>query len=170
MRNHSELAPAITPPHPESPSGRLSAALAVPRALFEQTFDILRDCGKGRAECQVLWIGSWRDSRQVTEVVHPIHRASRGGFHVDDAWLTAFWHRLAERKEGVWAQVHTHPADAFHSATDDAWPMVHLPGFFSLVIPDFAIGATTLSRSLLAQLGIGGRFHEVPHTAHITLV
>jgi len=85
---------------------------------------------------------------------------------VDDEWITRLFLDLARRDMGIRAQVHTHPTEAFHSATDDAYPAVHMPGLFSLVIPDFAQGAVTLEHSYLAQLGTNGRFHEIdPFTA-----
>ena len=57
-------------------------------------------------------------------------------------------------------QVHTHPGAAFHSPTDDAWPIVHLEGFLSLVLPDFGLGPVGLARSYLAEMGCDGDFHE----------
>lgn len=141
-----------------------AAVLRVPRALLEETFVHVRTCGRGRAECQVLWVGPWSDPSLVTEAVHPEHHAHRGGFVLDDAWISRFWLRLADRGEGIRAQVHTHPGEAFHSTTDDAWPVVHLEGFLSLVIPDFGSGAITLDRTYLAEIGPDGEFREVdPH-------
>lgn len=140
---------------------RAAAVLRVTRAQLEETFTHVRACGGGRAECQVLWVGPWSDPSLVTEVVHPEHRAHRGGFVLDDSWLSRFWLWLAERGEGIRAQVHTHPREAFHSATDDAWPVVHLEGFLSLVIPDFGLGAVTLDRTYLCEIGADGEFHEV---------
>jgi hypothetical protein len=37
-------------------------------------------------------------------------------------------------------QVHSHPTDAYHSKTDDAYPMVTLVGGLSGVVPDFGDG------------------------------
>ena len=139
-------------------TGARGSPLAVPKALFDETFQVLRYCGRGRAECQVLWIGPWAEPTQVSRVVHPQHHAHRGGFVVDDSWLTQLWTELAASGDGIRAQVHTHPREAFHSATDDAWPVVHLSGFLSLVIPDFAQGPITLDRSYLAELGDDGHF------------
>ncbi len=43
-----------------------------------------------------------------------------------------------ERGELAAGQVHTHPTDAYHSGTDDHFPLVTLRGAVSLVVPDFA--------------------------------
>ena len=45
---------------------------------------------------------------------------------------------LYERDEILGGQVHTHPTSAFHSSTDDHYPLVTLLGALSLVLPDFA--------------------------------
>jgi hypothetical protein len=39
------------------------------------------------------------------------------------------------------AQVHTHPTSAYHSDTDDHFPLVTLKGALSLVVPNFARNA-----------------------------
>lgn len=153
-----------------SPVANAGDALRVPTSVFEETFRRLRACGRGRDECQVLWVGPWADPGTVTEVVHPEHHGHRGGFEIDDAWLTRFWLRLATRGEGVRAQVHTHPGSAFHSDTDDAWPIVHLEGFLSLVIPDFAMGPITLERTYLAEIGRDGEFHDADAFTRLVFV
>jgi hypothetical protein len=164
-----------TSPRPAGASGGLVAVppgmpLRVPAAVLDETFAQFRSCGRGRAECQVLWIGPWSDPTLVTTATHPVHRAHRGGFELDDAWLTQLWRRLSTYSEGIRAQVHTHPREAFHSATDDAWPVIHLEGFLSLVIPDFATGPVGLDRSYLAEIGPDGEFHEAELASRLLIV
>jgi hypothetical protein len=108
-----------------------------------------------------LWLGPWAQQDAITEVVHPQHHAHRGGFDLDTRWLNDLWGKLADRNIGIRVQVHTHPRDAFHSPTDDAWPIVHTTGFLSLVIPDFGIGPVGLERAFLGELDQDGRFREV---------
>ena len=45
---------------------------------------------------------------------------------------------LYENTERLAIQVHTHPTEAFHSDTDDAYPIVTTLGGLSLVVADFA--------------------------------
>jgi proteasome lid subunit RPN8/RPN11 len=45
---------------------------------------------------------------------------------------------LYGRGEILAGQVHSHPADAYHSSTDDHYPLVTLTGALSVVVPDFA--------------------------------
>ena len=140
----------------------MSAVFHLPRRIVEETFSHFRRCGAGRCECQTLWIGPWATPSVITEVVHPAHLAHIGGFVLDDAWLSAFWLRLAKENLGIRIQVHTHPGEAFHSKTDDDFPIIHTPGFLSLVIPDFALGAVGFDNAYLTEIQDDGRWSEVP--------
>jgi hypothetical protein len=133
----------------------------VQKAILVSTFQYLRRCGRGRRECQVLWTSAWKSPEAITGVVHPEHRAHAGGFVVDGAWLNCLWLDLSRRGEGIRLQVHSHPTLAFHSATDDGYPIVHTPGFLSLVIPDFGTGEVSLQNAFLAEIGEDGCFREV---------
>jgi hypothetical protein len=153
--------------HPPAPpwrsQGRVRLArIRVPAARLRETFAQLRACGNGQRECQVLWVGPWSDPDQVSRVVHPIHVARGDGFELDGAWLTQFWKDLAACDEGVRVQVHTHPFEAFHSTTDDAWPIIHTPGFLSLVIPRFATGPDDFDGCYLTRICEDGSWSEVP--------
>jgi hypothetical protein len=94
-------------------------------------------------------------------MVHPVHQAHVAGFAVDGTWLTEFWKQLSRRKMGVRVQVHTHPGAAFHSPTDDAYPMVPSLGFLSLVIPNFGLGPVGFKDAYLAELQEDGSWAEV---------
>lgn len=109
----------------------------------EQSIDVFRACGRGRRECVVYWIGGGneKDITEVTEVVHPGHAATKGGYVVDGAWLTRFFLDLADDDHRAVAQLHTHPSGWLdHSWIDDEFVLVPSPGFVSIVVPDFGIG------------------------------
>jgi hypothetical protein len=144
--------------------------LLLPARLLAETFDHFRTCGRGRRECQVLWTGPWAAPDTITAAVHSGHRAHAGGFHVDDAWLNSFWIGLAERRDGVRVQVHTHPHEAFHSPTDDAFPIVQSPGFLSLVIPDFGMGAASFGNAYLCEITETGAWQRVDIATHIAVM
>lgn len=142
---------------------------ALPRPVLDATFEQLRKCGCGRNECQTLWVGPHAHPHLITEVVHPLHSASPVGFNVDGEWLSDFWMRLATDKLGIRVQCHTHPGAAYHSATDDAGPILKIEGFLSLVIPRFAKGPVGFDDAFLARVD-GGRFREVPIPDHLEIV
>lgn len=128
--------------------------------ILQKTFSTLRECGRGECECAVYWIGP-SESNAVDGVEHPIHRRLPFGYEIDDRWLTDFWIRLAASSHSVKAQVHTHPGEAFHSATDDNWPIVSQQGFLSIVIPDFATGEISLENAWIGRLQENGTWHRL---------
>src|SRR5688572_3679882 len=112
----------------------------LPRRMIDETFATFRSCGAGKRECQLYWASPWDQAQIITEVIHPEHLSSFGGVKLNGAWINEFWCQLADLGLGVRVQVHTHPNEAFHSRTDDEFPLIHEIGFLSLVIPDFALG------------------------------
>jgi hypothetical protein len=145
-------------------------SVRVPRAIIDETFGVLRACGGGRRECQALWLSPWREPDFITRVIHSRHAAQAGGFCLDDSFINELWLDLARTGTGVRVQVHTHPGTAFHSQTDDKWPVVHTPGFLSLVIPKFALGPVGLSKAYLVEIDGDGRWREKEPAAVIEVV
>ena len=133
----------------------------IPQALLTQTFDELRRCGGGKRECQVVWLSPWRAPAVISQVIHTSHTASAAGFTVVESSLTLLWKRLADTQAGVRVQVHTHPGGAFHSHTDDSWPIIHTSGFLSLVIPNFGMGDIGFKEAHLAEVRPDGLWHAV---------
>lgn len=127
---------------------------------LEETFAILRRCGRRVKECVIYWTGP-ANSDLVDGLEHPEHRATSHGYEIDDRWLTAFSKDLAMSHRSVKAQIHTHPGRAFHSETDDRWPIVSQEGFISIVIPDFATGAASLDPAWIGQLDESGRWRQL---------
>jgi hypothetical protein len=143
---------------------------SISRPLFADTFRQLRECGQGRNECQVLWISPWAAPEVITAVVHPKHSVHSFGFEVESAWVSSFWKQLATESAGIRCQIHTHPGRAYHSRTDDNWPVIHTAGFFSLVIPNLAMGEATFDGSYLAELQQDGTWCEVCSCERIKLI
>jgi hypothetical protein len=137
-----------------------SGLLRLAAEIIHETFHNFRECGRGKCECVVYWIGP-SESNLVNGVEHPIHQRSPFGYEINDGWLTDFWKHLAASKQSIKAQVHTHPGEAFHSATDDTWPIVSQGGFFSIVIPDFATGDISLNKAWVGRLQADGRWYRL---------
>lgn len=138
--------------------------------MLSETFAELRRCGCGIRECQVLWTSPWNNLATINRVVHPKHFARGDGFELDGAWLNAFWQELTATASGIRVQIHTHPGRAFHSPTDDEWPIIHTPGFLSLVIPRYAKGSAELTDAYLAELRQDGTWQEVPINERLEVV
>lgn len=144
-------------------------AYALPRDILRHTFEHFRNCGGGRRECQVVWLSSWNQPELINEAAHPRHSAHIGGFELEDGWLSEFWLRLRRENLGIRIQVHTHPGPAFHSQTDDAYPIIHTPGFLSLVIPNFALGLIGFDGAYLTEIQPDGSWSEVAIADRICL-
>ncbi len=134
--------------------------LRLASGIVRATFRTFRECGRGNCECAVYWTGPACD-HLVDGLEHPIHKRSAFGYDVDDNWLTQFCKRLAASKRSVKVQVHTHPRGAFHSVTDDQWPIVSQAGFVSIVIPDFAAGEPSLDKAWVGCLQADGEWRRL---------
>ena len=117
---------------------------SVPKSVLKATVAELHATGGDKHEAFVLWGGQVSDdgcSLAVISALRPAQTASRSDdgllVVVEGDALFAVNKRLYERGELLVGQVHTHPSDAYHSPTDDDYPLVTLVGALSLVIPDF---------------------------------
>lgn len=116
----------------------------VPATVLSATVRELHAVGGGEREAFVLWGGVVSDDGRevaVTSAVLPAQTASRSAdgllVVVEGDALFAVNKQLYGRGELLVGQVHTHPGVAYHSPTDDGYPLVTLIGALSLVIPDF---------------------------------
>lgn len=115
----------------------------VPRQIADDTDEQLRDAGRSGHERFVLWSGVFRQSEFDVRTMHvPRQRAYRlpDGLCVrveaDELHRLNVW--LFEHEERLAIQIHAHPTEAYHSETDDTFPIVTTRGGLSLVVPDFA--------------------------------
>jgi len=145
---------------PNKVKGGGALPLRLPSAVLAATFDSLRSCGRGQCECVAYWTGPAGD-HTIDGFEHPDHSRSPYGYEVDDSWLTRFGFKIGGERRSVKAQVHTHPGPAFHSQTDNDWPMVAKAGFLSVVIPNFATGETTLKHAWVGQLQQDGSWKHL---------
>lgn len=115
----------------------------VPEHLLSRTFAVLREAGRGGNEAFVLWGGLREESEFVLRQAYvPRQEAiqSDEGLLVFVSGEALFEANRAFYEAGLImaAQVHSHPTSAFHSNTDDSYPLVTIEGGLSLVIPNFA--------------------------------
>jgi hypothetical protein len=129
--------------------------------LLAEAFRIMREHSAGRSECVVYLTGALARPGVVDEVVHPLHHARSDHYEIDSLWLNSAWFELAQRRREIRVQVHLHGNCAYHSAVDDAYPVVQTPGFLSLVIPNFALGEIGLAGAYLARLRADGGWDEL---------
>ena len=133
------------------------------------TLEVLRRCGQGECECAVYWTGPTSDGA-VDGVEHPAHTRSAFGYEVESDWLTDFWKRLAATKRSVKAQIHTHPGEAFHSASDDRWPIISQVGFISIVLQNFASGRPTLEDAWVGIIRHDGCWQRLASASEVLVM
>lgn len=115
----------------------------VPISIVQQTNIHLQRAGQKQCECFVLWSGvREEDVFQVRTLHLPRQTAYRfeDGLcvRVDGTELHRLNVWLFDHEEELAIQIHSHPTEAYHSETDDAFPIVTTRGALSLVVPDFA--------------------------------
>jgi hypothetical protein len=131
--------------------------LTLAPGVLNTTFEHLRRCGANERECVVVWVAPIERPDYIGEVLHPAHLASAVHCDFDPVWIGKLWLDLDRRRRTVRAQVHSHPGSAYHSARDDQFPLIHTPGFVSVVIPNFASGDIGLSDAYVTECdGDGG--------------
>lgn len=119
----------------------------VPSDVLRGTIAALREAGQESREAFVLWGGIFRSEREFEfrSAVRPAQTsmATEDGLlvYVDGEALFRVNRELYERGETLAAQVHSHPGEAYHSETDDAFPMMTLVGGLSIVVPAFGRSA-----------------------------
>jgi proteasome lid subunit RPN8/RPN11 len=119
-----------------------------PPVVVDQTVAFLRADGMHERESVTLWLGKrLGDHIDVTEALRPEQYASSHRFWIPEDAMDTLRSYLRQDRMMIAAQVHSHPADAFHSEADNAWAIIRHEGALSLVVPEFA-AHTTATRFL----------------------
>jgi proteasome lid subunit RPN8/RPN11 len=131
-----------------STSGTTSTGLSgltrieLPRHLAEAALTHLKRAGRDGLEGVALWAGQ-RDGNafRIQRTIIPEQDATRTEqgllYVVAGAELRRINQELYEAGLTLVAQIHSHPSRAYHSDTDDAFPIVTVLGGVSVVVPDF---------------------------------
>ena len=133
----------------------------VPAEVVRGTDAQLRAAGRTRSECFVLWSGvQEQDSFHIRtgHVPRQTAYASPDGLCVrvegDELHRLNVW--LFDHGEQLAVQVHSHPTEAYHSDTDDTYPIVTVRGGLSLVVPDFGHAGLLGDGVAYYRLGLSG--------------
>ncbi len=114
----------------------------VPATIVKQTEETLRSAGIDGYEAFVLWSGQQNGRLFSVRTAHVprqnSYRLESGlGVRVDGSELHRLNVWLYEASEILAVQVHAHPDDAYHSETDDTYPIVATLGGLSIVAAEF---------------------------------
>ncbi len=152
------------------PQGLLDVSrFVIPSAILDTTVQVLIEAGRDGDEAFVLWSGVLEDGGTRLRFTIATRPEQEPMVTPDGLLVVVPGTALAEvnlacyrRGEILAGQVHSHPTDAYHSTTDNHYPLVTLLGALSLVIPDFARdGRHGAGRWAWYRLAGPGRWNQV---------
>lgn len=117
-------------------------SFVIPKQIVDDTDEALRAAGIDGFEAFVLWTGLAEKGvfRVMTSHVPrqlSFHASTGACVRVDGRELHRLNVWLYEHNETLAAQIHSHPREAYHSDTDDEFPIATTTGSLSIVVPDF---------------------------------
>ena len=126
-----------------------------------ETIEAIRSAGQDGYELFVIWSGQLDDDIFTVAQVHIPDQTSYkldSGLcvRIDGSELHRLNVWLYEAQQVVGVQVHSHPAGAYHSETDDTYPTATLEGSLSIVLPFFGRDGWESSGIAAYRLGSGG--------------
>jgi proteasome lid subunit RPN8/RPN11 len=93
--------------------------------------------------------------------IRPEAQVTRGSFVVGAPAMAKVVRAAVDRGLQVVGQVHTHPADAYHSDGDDDGARIAFTGYASIVLPDYGRHLPALTRSAAYFYRAGSGFTEL---------
>ena len=114
----------------------------IPASAIRETVAAIRSAGQDGYELFVVWSGARDDDIFSVAKVHipeqtSYKQGSGLGVRVEGPELHRLNVWLYEAQQVIGVQVHSHPSDAYHSETDDTYPIATLDGSLSIVLPFF---------------------------------
>lgn len=124
-------------------------SIHLPKSCAYEALAWLYKAGRRNVEGVALWAGVRDgDSFIIKRTIIPEQNA--GSFEDGLIYVVKGeeLHRIAlelfDSGMQLIAQIHSHPGEAYHSQTDDAYPIVTVKGGISVVVPNFAEGGLNL--------------------------
>ena len=118
--------------------------ILIPQECVQKAYNLMQTAGKHGLEGIALFAGYEKEKEfSVTQTIIPEQTAYRlelglmYAVDADELHRINVW--LYENNLSIVAQIHSHPNEAYHSATDDAYPIVATKGGISIVVPRFAV-------------------------------
>ena len=111
-------------------------------SAIRETVEAIQSAGQDGYELFVVWSGTRDDEIFTIAKAHIPDQTSYkhdAGLYVrvDGSELHRLNMWLYEAQQVIGVQIHGHPANAYHSKTDDTYPIATLDGSLSIVLPFF---------------------------------
>jgi hypothetical protein len=148
----------------------------VPISLIDQTLRPLQEAGRQGYEAFVVWGGRLAEPGRF-EFVSAYFPEQTASQTADGLLVVVEGDALFRVNRAFYAsgltlagQVHSHPTAAYHSDTDDAYPLMTLVGGLSVVVPDFGKGGQNRLRDWAwYRLVAHGKWAPVDNDTKITM-
>ena len=129
----------------------------LPRSCAQAAINWLYKAGNQQVEGVALFAGIRNGSKFIiTRTIIPAQKAGdvEGGliYVVGGEELHRISLELFDNDLQLFAQIHSHPGMAYHSETDDAYPIVTVVGGISIVVPNFARGGVNIAEWAVYRL------------------
>ena len=136
------------------------------RRVFDMTVQSFAKAGTEDRESVAYWLGDACCNRIVIDdliLASDLPEFESETYHATVPLQSAFavGQIVHSRNKMLLVQVHSHPAEAYHSLTDDMNPITHEVGFLSVVVPYFGIGIHDLTDCRIYEHLGYGRWREL---------
>jgi hypothetical protein len=120
----------------------------------------------------VYWAGWYENPGCIVTTALIPHGINRwGGVRVPTEEMIRIGELLRRLDLLIVAQIHTHPGDHGHSGGDDVSAVSSVPGFLSIVVPNFdQFDSLPLERCYFHRYLEGGRWSEITGSGAVDLV
>jgi hypothetical protein len=149
--------------------------ITIPYNCVEVAYEHMKKMGRQYLEGVALFAG--REDNTLFKVEHTIVPEQKAMsleegllYAVDAAELHRINVWLYENKFSLMLQIHSHPRRAYHSDTDDAFPIVATVGGISIVVPDFATRPIDISNWAVYRLSEDNKWLELSPEAKSNLI
>jgi proteasome lid subunit RPN8/RPN11 len=139
--------------------------IRISRPAWSAAREALRTAGHAGEECVVYFAGRFSGSEgTVTRVIVPAQRASAVHCEPTPEEIDRISLELVRAGETLLMQLHSHPRNAYLSATDRAYPASRKLGWLSAVAPNFGAELGDDLRGVRIYEYVGTEpWHELDH-------
>lgn len=141
--------------------------ITLPLDCVKKVYQHLRNAGDDGLEGVALFAGVQNETCfDINEVIIPAQIAENieDGllYSVDGDELHKINVWLYNSKMTLLGQIHSHPGKAYHSETDDRFPIVTEFGALSIVVPNFAFDSFSLKNWAVYRLSTSKKWIQLP--------
>ncbi len=138
----------------------------IPNRLFKKTIQQFQKAGLEFKENIAYWIGELDDKdAEISKVIfaedYPKFKNSRCFAKVPLQSTFMIAEQIHKTNHILVAQIHSHPAEAFHSLLDNERPISHRRGLFSIVVPYFGREIQDFSKCKIYEYLGSGKWYEL---------